>query len=417
MEHPAHPYLYIESTDSMIYQNIALANSSKRGSLRLAPISMELAERRRMDSAEEQEIAPGEDASANRYDILLVGRTGQGRSTTANKLLGGGDFKTGHDSGSVTSECRLGEKGGVRILDTPGFANTQLSQVVGGAECNVEVYGQILREQKKHELAFRRVLYFLPRRGPLERADGVLQEEIKVMHDFSGMDIFNVMIIVATNRKDPRYQTEFDEEDISSTQRAFVSAFETVTGQTLAKCPPILYLPFVETELLKRVKAAEILTDTPFKIKELTVQVHSPPDVLGFIQEKREEYPCKKLFFEVQCSYCADQIIYEDLPMGLQAVTAKEAGNEVPVEESKCHPNFIPKHTIVTKILGGLAHIVTFCVFAVIGSCYEMSFWPGFTNLDKVCTVCRRPPGEIGCSVVGEPGGHSTVLDDVNAEK
>ena len=139
--------------------------------------------------------------------------------------------------------------------------------------------------------------------------------------------------------------------------------------------------------------------------------------MLGFIQEKREEYPCKKLFFEVQCSYCADQIIYEDLPMGLQAVTAKEAGNEVPVEESKCHPNFIPKHTIVTKILGGLAHIVTFCVFAAIGSCYEMSFWPGFTNLDKVCTVCRRPPGEIGCSVVGETGGHSTVLDDVNAEK
>ena len=75
----------------------------------------QLAERRRMDSAEEQEIAPGEDAPANRYDILLVGRTGQGRSTTANKLLGGGDFKTGHDSGSVTSECRLGEKGGVRI--------------------------------------------------------------------------------------------------------------------------------------------------------------------------------------------------------------------------------------------------------------------------------------------------------------
>ena len=105
--------------------------------------------------------------------------------------------------------------------------------------------------------------------------------------------IYNVVIIVATNRKDPRYQTEFDEEDISSTQRAFVSAFETVTGQTLAKCPPILYLPFAETELLKRVKAAEILADTPFKIKELTVQVHSPPDVLGFIQEKREEYPAK----------------------------------------------------------------------------------------------------------------------------
>ena len=72
-------------------------------------------------------------------------------------------------------------------------------------------------EKARTRLPPRRVLYFLTCRGPLERADGVLQEEIKVMHDFSGMDIFNVMMIVATNRKDPRYQTEFDEEDISST--------------------------------------------------------------------------------------------------------------------------------------------------------------------------------------------------------
>ena len=377
-----------------------------------------------------QEIEPGEDGSANRYDILLVGRTGLGKSTTSNKLLGRGDFKTGHDSESVTSECQLGESDGVRVLDTPGFANTQLSQVVGGVECNIEVYRQILREQKKSELTFRRVLYFLPHRGPLERADGVLQEEIKVMHDFSGMDIFNVMIIVATNRKDPRYQTEFDEEDISSTQKAFVSAFETVTGQTIAKCPPILHLPFAETKLLSRVKATTILADTPFKIKELTVQVDSSsPDVLGFIRESRGKYPDKKLFFQAQCAYCADQIIYEDLPTGLQAVTAKEAGDEVGIAESKCHPNFVPKHTVVSKILGGLAHFMTFCIFAAIGWCCGTSIWPGFTNSDKVCTVCRCPPGEIGCSVVGKlvrvagPNHvqivmeHSTVLDNFDAKK
>ena len=58
---------------------------------------------------------------------------------------------------------------------------------------------------------------------------------------------------------------EFDEEDISTTERVFTAAFERVTGQHLPKCPPILYLPFAETDVLEKLKLAQVITDEPLK--------------------------------------------------------------------------------------------------------------------------------------------------------
>jgi len=210
-----------------------------------------------------------------------------GKSTTANKLLGtnkatnepletrtdngatwsdGEDavnyFVTGEGSESVTAQCKLlSNEKNVRVLDTPGFANDRLAKESGPLECNRRIFRWILQEQEKHDLAFRRVLYFLPNRGPLERAEGALQEEIKVMYDFLGEAIFNIMVIIATNQKDEKYQIEFDEEDISTTKRVFTKAFETVTGQHLPKCPPVLYLPFAETDVLNKVVRAEVISD------------------------------------------------------------------------------------------------------------------------------------------------------------
>ena len=97
-------------------------------------------------------------------------------------------------------------------------------------------------------MKFARILYFLPVRGPLERADGVLQEEIKVMFGYFGRTIFKVMVIIATNYEDPRYQKlEFNDEDMKKTEGVFLTAVRTVTE--LQTCPPILYLPVEETDV------------------------------------------------------------------------------------------------------------------------------------------------------------------------
>ena len=64
-------------------------------------------------------------------------------------------------------------------------------------------------------------------RGPPERADGTLQEEIKLIEGFLGEEVFKIMVIIATNRyRRGRPETVFYEEDIEITRGVFMAALE-----------------------------------------------------------------------------------------------------------------------------------------------------------------------------------------------
>ena len=360
-----------------------------------------------------------------------------GKSTTANKLLGIGEhvedankrFTTGNGSESVTTQCKLlCNEQNVRVLDTPGFANTQLTKEYGPLECNLQIFEWILEEQEKHDLAFRRVLYFLPNRGPLERAEGVLQEEIKVMYDFLGEDIFNVMIIIATNQKHEKYQIEFDEEDISATKAAFTAALEKVIDQQL-NCPPLLYLPSAGIAVLQEIKSIEVIAKKPLTIKgkepvEVTLEKYD--DIA--LRNVQQERPGRRLQFQVACLHCTTELIYENFPSGMWVAKAfNEDGERMSLKKTKCHPIFIPKHYVITKIIGGIAHVATLGIFAVLGWYRGKAIWPGFMNSNEICVECGLSPGSDGCSTVGEiyslPGengdivtSHSTCLDNIQKE-
>ena len=298
------------------------------------------------------------------YDILLIGSFGMGKSIAGNKLLDIdpqsisftpdlGDetipfFVTnGGGPTSTTQFCKLLPKAssGVRVMDTPGFSGSH-GREFSNYEANLNTFRKILLSQRDNDIAFSRVLYFLPQRGPLHRADGRLQEEIKIMYHFYNKAIFNVMVIIATNHQDSRYQIEFSEEDMKFTEDAFVTAFKSITGDNLPKCPPILYLPIDETDLLSRVKDAPVLHDTPLHLETRDERSAKGSIMLPYTSARSEE---------VLIGSESDHDVTQRI---------------VPIDESKPHPDFI---CIAAKIVGG---ILTLGIPLLIGKCLGITCWP-----------------------------------------
>ena len=350
---------------------------------------------------------------AETMNILLIGMTGQGKSSTGNKLIDAGpgndnveqrtsvriqglllhqsiseagrshlafeESDTLTESTTKTCQLLLNKLHRVCVLDVPGFsADSSTAKECGVFQANLGIFRSILRIQEDLNMPFHRIVYFLPIRGPLEKASGDLQEEIKVMYHFCGNAIFERMVLVATNHK-RRQKFGFTSDDKSDTRETFKRSFELATG---ARCPfdangpPIVYVSFEDdgATLRKKISEAQVTNKTGF--------------YCGFV--------------ETVCAKCAITIRSSDGEELGSNTTKDPQGALKDVNDSKCHPIFLPRYSTLEKIIGGVAHITT-----TVGIPYPVSQLVGdercfpfvrFFNSDEICPKCNNPPGTPGCT-------------------
>jgi energy-coupling factor transporter ATP-binding protein EcfA2 len=377
------------------------------------------------DQVEATPNSQNDDDEFSYYDVLVIGRTGMGKSTLANKLLGinpetkvlfeagegmtsvikkwdiEGDsnlyFEIGESNESVTKTCKVlsNENTMIRVLDAPGFNDVDMTQAYGVTRGNSQCFRWILQALRQHDLRFSRILYLFPVRGLPERADGTIQEEIKVMHDCFGQRIFDLLVIAVTNNKRERYQQAgFLEDDLREIKEIFLGAYEAATESDLPKCPPIIYVPFIEdhTSISNRITGAEVISDAEYLSFSPEYPIYRDIDKSGKEAGNISTDLCKN---------CAILIITEKSPTGGEVSVHVRCQNDREDEAkaydtSSCHPFFVQKYSRFAKITGGIFHIITLG-FSLL--CYSWT-WPGFTNSEKVCVRCRQPAGYDGCCPV-----------------
>ena len=367
------------------------------------------------------------DEECSYYDVLVLGRTGMGKSTLANKLLGidpdtkqlyealpagkgtesvikkwdiEGDpnlyFDMGDGAESVTKTCKVlsNENTMTRVLDTPGFTSMDIASTYGIARGNWECLRLVVQKQRGCDLRFSRVVYFMPSRGPPERVDGTLQEEIEALHGYFGQKIFDILVVAVTNINRDHYQEAgFLNEDFRRTQEVFLAAYEGKTGTSLPKCPPIIYVSFLEDHqnVLNRITSAEVISDAE-------MLDYSPEFPIDREEKMPTSEPPNATTWN-ECKKCAAMILTDVDPKSGAVSRRVQLEDEAPIsyDNSSCHPDFVPKYSTYKKFVGGIGHIFTLGFFM----CFKFS-WPGFTNSEQVCIECSRLPRTEGCCPVNQ---------------
>ena len=362
------------------------------------------------------------------YDLLLAGRTGQGKSTLGNKLLQLKEYpgqtkviklyskgkkpivldinKANHKNittikereehfeqfntadnaaekeVSITKELEMAVNKitQVRVVDTPGFADSSTFSNGDGDlfQANLQIFRLLLQQQHmlENKLQVRRVVYFLPQRGVLETHDAELQLELKVMHHFFGDDIFNCMVLIATNQT-PFQAFRLGEQHFTQIRDVFTKAMELALPKSFLKCPPIVYIGIDDdaADVLKKIKNAEVLEEKVFLPK----------------------------FCEIcaRCgSRCGSHVGDDSKDLKPQESESEKNQKTVPDPSCLCHPCFIQRSSKAEKIIGTIVHIATLGIPLAYESLTGNETWATITTSDERCPICYHLPGTTGCSKV-----------------
>ncbi len=390
---------------------------------------------------------------AEYYDIMIIGHTGQGKSTTSDKLLIAnregvrcttdvnivtdeakkqlqcGDMtlwltttsdlekeetrlktlvfartdasphnkiqeirgnlgKSDDNPGTKHCEVFSNEVSKVRILDVPGFFDEEC--ITGGPDTTVEsaqsnavaynlrIMRKIIHIQTVMNMKFKRILYFLPVRGPLERASGVLQLELRVLTHYFGSSVIRKIVIVATNP--PRMGRMPEEEAFPNEDQVQTMKF---VNRSLKKLFPDVQFPLIPLIYISHGETCESILDKVFQaqVDREDLQLQVDPDT---------------------CTQCGKQV---GIVNNEKVVFYINGENKIPNSESHCHPKIVPDIRLKHKVANLFIKLITL----------GRRSYRYYYVFDEICAGCRTAPGATrGCMQVGSAfvyDGETIIVD------
>eukprot|EP00731_Ephydatia_muelleri_P019989 Em0012g814a len=330
------------------------------------------------------------------FDILLLGKTGSGKTTTALKLLEwekyeGKIISLDPFSGTVKDmeirapkpesgcglmhltkdiQAWLNPDTNIRVVDVPGFADTIRHPLLDLWKKNLSIIYQISLLAEKY--SFHRILYFLPNRGVPERVDGYLKEELQLIYKFFGDQVFKVMVVVCTNHPDPRYQKlGFDQSDNEAAKSVLKSAVKDTTARAHHEVE-VLYIAYNDEsqQIIKNVK-----------------------DSFGGKMSNKLELDIKA------CVKCVGNDPNLSVGDGEYNPWSWFSRNSTPDKE-KCHPSFRIK---CSQPAGGQCN----------DSVAQMSYYDRLVYefyCKGACARCHKSPGTKGCTNIDSSTKHSVCM-------
>ncbi len=385
-----------------------------------------------------------EDSIIDYYDIMVIGKTGMGKSTTADKLLVANLDKHKH-LGSQHSEpvikgeqmtlddlsiWLLSDAPGAEVRVTTRLKNLHFFRSMDKphqeinqfhAEEQYESGITIGCELISNESTKVRVLdvpgFF--GQGDSGALDASLSEKAKCTVNVALNTMRKILQIQATMHMKFRRILYFLPEQGGLKRPSSLLELELATmanyfGRAIFECMVVIVT--IPAEVYKISQGPVVFPEAAMKdtrkhfdialshaLPNEKKALPKPPIVFVSLTDS-----CETIFANInEATVTSDEVKLEFDPMvcarcGIKAGMIKSEkiavysgendSSVIPYNESTCHPMLVPKYTRVRKFFGGIAHLLTMKKF--------LGKWPSFGNLEEICVACQNEPGSRGCMKV-----------------